>query len=92
MRKKSEYGMPPPKSRAEMEHNVYLTIDEINRNVDDDSFIQNRIWALGNSLKVLKTLPIGRINMPTVDEQMRCHSNMMDWIKYLPESFLNRKF
>ena len=87
MRKKSKYGMPPPQCRAEMEHNVFITIDDINRNIDNESYIANRLWALGSSLDMLKHLPNGRINLPTIDERMRNISNMMDWMKYLPESF-----
>lgn len=90
MRKKSEYGMPPPVCRADMEHNVYLTVDEINRNADDEAFVQNRLWALGSSLSSLRGLPNNRINLPTIDERIRSISNMLDWVKYLPEDFVKK--
>ena len=90
MKQKSEYGMPPPTTRAEFEHNVYLLINEIEQHIDDKIFLANRIWSLGNSLTHLRYLPNRRVELSTIDERIRSHANMLDWIKYLPDSFLKK--
>ena len=51
MKPSSKYGMPTPKSREEFEHNVFLTKDDIERHSDNPSYLSNRLWALGDSLK-----------------------------------------
>lgn len=84
MKEKSKYGMPPPTTRAEFEHNVYLLVDDIERHIDDTDYLRNRIWAMGDSLEHLRYLPNRRIELATIDERIRIHSNMMDWMKYLP--------
>ena len=84
MKQKSKYGMPPPTSRAEFEHNVFLLIDDIQQHINNMSYLRNRVWAMGDSLDHLRFLPNGRIELPTIDERIRVHSNMMDWMKYLP--------
>ena len=75
--------MPPPTTRAEFEHNVYLLIDELERNADNEKYIANRMWALGDSLRHLKYLPNRRVELPTIDEKIRLHANSMDWLKQL---------
>lgn len=84
MKEKSKYGMPPPTTREEMEHNVYLLVDEMLQNIDNKGFIANRLWALGDSIEHLRHLPNGRIELPTIDERVRSLANMMDWMKYMP--------
>lgn len=84
MRQKSKYGMPPPKTRAEFEHNVFLLVDDIERHIHDDTYLRNRMWSLGESLISLRYLPNRRIELSTIDERVRIHANMMDWLKYLP--------
>ena len=53
--------MPPPTTRAELEHNVYLLIDELERNIDNEKYIANRVLDLGDSLKHLRYLPNSRV-------------------------------
>lgn len=84
MKEKSKYGMPPPTTRVEMEHNVYLLADEMLQNINNKDFIDNRLWALGDSIERLRALPNGRLELPTIDERVRGIANMMDWLKYLP--------
>ena len=84
MKQKNRYGMPPPSTRAEFEHNVYLTIEALVKHKDDGDYLANRMWILGDSLNKLKELPNGRIVLSSIDEKLRLHSNMMDWEKYLP--------
>ena len=76
--------MPPPTTRAELEHNVFLLVDEIERHIDDEDYLMNRLWALGDSLGRLRYLPNRRIELPAIDERVRIHANMLDWMKYLP--------
>lgn len=81
--------MPPPETRNDFEHNINLTIDEINRSTNM-SLIQNRMMVMGDSLQKLRKLPNGRINLLTVDEKIRLHSNTLDWQKYLPAEWINK--
>lgn len=90
MRQKSKYGMPPPTTRAEFEHNVFLLVDDIESHIRDDDYLRNRIWAIGDSLEHLHYLPSRRIELTNVDERIRSHSNMLDWMKYLPPMELKK--
>ena len=84
MKQRSKYGMPPPTCRAEFEHNVFLLIDELECHMNDEEYLRNRMWALGDSLEHLRYLPNRRIELPTIDERVMILSNMMYWMKYLP--------
>lgn len=83
--KRSEYGMPPPRSRREMEHNINLLLEDIERAFDtnDEEFIRNKCWASLPHIKKLKYLPNQRIHINTINEQLRLQANMLDWIKYI---------
>ena len=85
MRQKSKYGISPPTTRAELEHNVYLLVDDIERHIDDDDYLMNRIRAMVDSLEHLHYLPNKRVELTNIDERIRIHSNMMDWMKYMPQ-------
>lgn len=87
MRGKSKYGMLPPQTRSEFEHNVFLTLEEIEQNKDNPDHLQNIMWAIGDSLEVAKKLPNNRIALTTIDEMLRLHSNMLDWMRLLPKEF-----
>lgn len=91
MKEKSKYGMPPPTTRVEMEHNVYLLAEEMQQNINNKDFIDNRLWALGDSIERLRALPNGRLELPTIDERVRGIANMMDWLKYLPPVLKTKK-
>lgn len=83
--------MPPPINRAGMEHNVYLLSDEMQQNINNKDFIDNRLWALGDSIERLRALPNGRIELSTIDEKVRSIANMMDWLEYLPPVLKTKK-
>ena len=83
--------MPPPTNRADFEHNVYLLVDDIERHIHDEAYLSNRIWALGDSLERLRYLPNRRIDLRTIDEKVRNHANMMDWMKNMPPMVFKRK-
>ena len=91
MKQRSKYGMPPPTCRAEFEHNVFLLIDELECHMNDEEYLRNRMWALGDSLEHLRYLPNRRIELPTIDERVRNLSNMMDWMKYMPPMSFKQK-
>ena len=38
MKEKSKYGMPPPTSRAEFEHNVFLLVEDFERHKNNQSY------------------------------------------------------
>lgn len=84
--KKSKYGMPPPCSRREFEHNMNLLIEDVKRAFDtnDKEFIMNKCWASLPHIKKLKSLPNKRLDINTVNEQLRLQANMLDWMKYMP--------
>ena len=74
-----------------MEHNVYLLADEMQQNINNKDFIDNRLWALGDSIERLRALPNVRLELPTIDERVRGIANMMDWLKYLPPVLKTKK-
>lgn len=76
--------MPPPTCRAEFEHNVFLFVDDLNQHINDDAYLRTHLRGVFDSIKKLRQLPNGRIELPTIDESLRLRSNMMDWMKYLP--------
>lgn len=70
---------------------MFLLVDEMECHADDEKFLRNRMWALGDSIEHLRYLPNRRIELPTIDERVRSLSNMMDWMKYLPPVTLKKK-
>lgn len=80
--KKSKYGMPPPETRREFEHNLFLLAEHIHRIVEsgnDDSF-RNFLWATYPHVKDIRSHPNGRINFLTVTKQARLQANMKKWM------------
>lgn len=86
MKKKSKYGMPPPISRKDFEHNVNLITEEILQASDNDNLdlIRNRMFFTIPHLERVKYLPNRRINLNTVNEMLRNQSNMMHWMSMMP--------
>ncbi|MFN4149493.1 MAG: hypothetical protein ACK4IX_00985 [Candidatus Sericytochromatia bacterium] len=87
---KNKYGMPPPKTRYEMEHNLNLVIEDFDRKIKskNEDLIKNAIWATYRHLKDVKETPNGRINMITYNEMIRNQANMLEWMKQID---FNRK-
>ena len=85
MMNKSKYGMPPPKTRCEMEHNLSLVIEDFNGKIEsgNQDLIQNAMWATYRHLKDVKKTPNGRINMITYNEMIRNQANMLEWMKQI---------
>lgn len=80
---KSRYGMPPPKTRSEMEHNLNLAVEDFTGKIEskNEDLIRNAMWATYEHLKEVKKLPNRRINMSTVNEQIRLQANMQKWME-----------
>jgi hypothetical protein len=77
----NQYGFPPPAMRIEMESNLYLVVEDVNRKLDSGNkeLIQNVAWATYPHLKKVKPLPNGRVNLSTVNEMIRLQANTMRW-------------
>lgn len=82
--KKSKYGMPPPSTRAEFEHNIGLSYEDALRKLNgkqlDPFFVQRTL----PQLKSIEFLPNGRVNLNTVDESLRLQANMHHWMELMP--------
>jgi hypothetical protein len=79
---KSKYGMPPPKTRREFEHNLFLLAEDTHRITEsgDDDLFRNFLWATYPHIKNIKNHPNGRLNFLTIDEQARLQANMKKWM------------
>lgn len=73
--------MPSPKTRNEMKHNFYLVLEDFIGKIEpgNEDLKQNIIWAIGRHLKEIKITSNCRINVATINEIMRLHSNMMKY-------------
>ncbi|WP_455591924.1 hypothetical protein [Bacteroides sp.] len=81
MIQKSEYGMPSPKSRTELEHNIYMVLEEYYQKQKDLNALRNFLWAIADDLEKLEFTPNGRLNISTINESLRLHGNMHKWIE-----------
>lgn len=79
---RSKYGMPPPKTRREFEHNLFLLAEDVHRIVEsgDDDLFRNFLWATYPHVKNIKNHPNGRLNFLTINEQARLRANMKKWM------------
>tara|TARA_R110000868_G_scaffold401123_2_gene676431 strand:+ start:186 stop:476 length:291 start_codon:yes stop_codon:yes gene_type:complete len=86
MKKKNKYGMPPPKTRKEFEHNVNLVLEQLLEasEKDDLEYIKNRMTFTIPHLKRVRYLPNRRLDLNTVNEMLRNQSNMMHWMTMMP--------
>lgn len=82
---KSKYGMPPPKTRREFEHNLFLLAEDTHRIKEsgDDDLFRNFLWATYPHIKNIKNHPNGRLNFLTIDEQARLQANMKKWMEQI---------
>ena len=62
---------------------MYLLVDEIERHIDDENYLRNRTWAVGDSLEYLHYLPNRRIELTNMDGKIRSNANMLSWMKNL---------
>lgn len=68
--------MQTPESRREFEHNINLIVDEAHR-IDDapQDTLESFLIFTYPQLKKMRFLPNGRINLNTVDEELRLQAN-----------------
>ncbi|RUT72861.1 hypothetical protein [Ancylomarina longa] len=89
--KNNKYGMPPPSSRAEFEHNISLSFEDALRKLSskqlDPFFVQRTL----PQLKSIEFFPNGRINFNSVDESLRLQANMQHWMELMPPPELIKK-
>ena len=83
MTRKNKYGMPPPTSRREFEHNVNIVIEDVHRALEsgDEALIANKAWATLPHLRKVTYLPNRRIDLGTVNEMLRNQANTMNWVQ-----------
>lgn len=81
--KNSQYGMPPPKTRLEFEHNIFLSIEEVRYKISNDIQDPGLFYSVVPSLRRVKFLPNERIDLNTVEEKLRLHSNMNKWMELM---------
>lgn len=79
---RNKYGMPPPKTRREFEHNLFLLAENVHRILEsgDDDLFRNFLWATYPHVKNIKNHPNGRLNFLTINEQARLQANMKKWM------------
>ena len=84
--KKSKYGVPGPENRQAFEHNMYLIVEEVNRKIEsgDEELIQNVALATLPHLKKVRKLPNQRIDLKTINQQIRLQANSMHWMSFMP--------
>ena len=82
MRNKNLGGMPPPKTRKEMEHNLALVFEDTLRKLksSDESSKESVLIFTAPHLKRVKTVPNSRLNLVTIDESIRLQANMLEWM------------
>ncbi|MDN3707114.1 hypothetical protein QW060_08195 [Myroides ceti] len=79
---KNKYGMSPPKTRREFEHNLFLLAEDTYRITEsgDDDLFRNFLWATYPHIKNIKNHPNRRLNFLTINEQARLQANMKKWM------------
>ena len=91
MIKQKKYGVQPVVNRMELEHNLYLMVEDITRKIESgDGLAMSGLSAILPSARNIKKLPNGRIDLATVDEQARLYGNSMRWLKQMDLSRFRR--
>lgn len=73
--------MPPPTTRMEFENNIFLSIEEVRFKLENDIKDYGLYQSVVPSLSKVKLLPNHRIDLTTIDERVRLHSNMQKWME-----------
>jgi hypothetical protein len=77
--------MPPPKTRREFDHNLFLLAEDTHRIVEsgDNELFRNFYWMTYPHVKNIKNHPNNRINFLTINEQARLQANMKMWMSMM---------
>jgi hypothetical protein len=91
MIQKSKYGMPPPENRSEFEHNIGLIYEDglSKAKLENKESLMNFKWAVGDNLQKVNFLPNGRIDLLSINENLRLYGNTMHWMNFLPPLEIN---
>ena len=73
--------MPPPTTRMEFEHNIFLSIEEVRYKLENNIKDYGLYQSVLPSLRKVKSLPNHRIDLTTLDEKVRLQSNMKKWME-----------
>ncbi len=75
-------GVPPLKTRKEMEHNLALVFEDTLRKLksNDKRLKESVLIFTAPHLKKVKSAPNSRLNLLTINESIRLQANMLDWI------------
>lgn len=75
--------MPPPKTRVELERNVYLLIEEIRsaKERNNEELLANRSFFTFPHLRKLRYFPNLRMVIGTINEPLRNQANMSHWME-----------
>lgn len=82
--KNNKYGMPPPSTRSEFEHNIFMSVEIALHKIKNEQFDPYFVSRTIPQLQKLIYTPNGRIEFNSVDEQLRLNSNMMHWMELMP--------
>tara|TARA_R110000765_G_scaffold341862_1_gene431986 strand:+ start:7837 stop:8088 length:252 start_codon:yes stop_codon:yes gene_type:complete len=76
-------GMPPLKTRKELEHNLALVFEDSLKKLksNDKSLKESVLIFTAPHLKKVKSAPNSRLNLLTIDEPIRLQANMLEWMK-----------
>lgn len=82
MKNKSLGGMPPPKTRKEMEHNLALVFEDTLRKLksNDQKLKESALIFTVPHLEKVNNTPNSRLNLLTSNEAIRLQANMLDWM------------
>jgi hypothetical protein len=74
--------MIPPKKRSEMEHNFFLALEDFNQSINsgDKDRIEKAVWATAEHIKRVKKTPNNRVDVSTINKNMRLQANMRKWM------------
>lgn len=72
--------------RQEFEHNVFLTLEEVRYKIENKHSDPGPYHAIVPSLQKVRFLANNRINLNTIKEKLRLHSNSRKWMEsiYIP--------
>ncbi len=80
--------MPAPNNRLEFEHNIYLTLEEIHFKISNNISDPGLFHMLMPALEKLQIHPNKRMDLGTIETNLRLHSNMNKWTELLRPGIL----
>lgn len=83
---KNSGRMITPDNRSEFENNLFLVIEDAKEKIEENNedVLGSFAYFTLPHLKKVKTLPNGRVNLLTVDENLRLQANMQKNLEFMP--------